>query len=71
MRAHTQHPARGRKNAHRIARVRTDIPSSNEDEPRPFEMFSDRLDESAEYERIIRDFVSVHDAVLAADEYDS
>lgn len=35
------------------------------------EMFSDSLEDRAEYERIIRDFVSVHDAVLAADEYDS
>lgn len=35
------------------------------------DMFSDRLDDRAEYERIISDFESVHDAVLAADEYDS
>jgi len=34
-------------------------------------MFSDRLDDRADYEQIIRDFVSVHDAVVAADDYDS
>jgi len=36
-----------------------------------FEMFSDRLDDQADYEQIIRDFESVHDAIVAADEYDS
>jgi hypothetical protein len=40
-------------------------------EPQELEMFSDRLDDAAEYQKIIKDFVSVHDAVCSADEYDS
>jgi len=71
MRAHTPHPATTRRNPHRVARAKAVVPPAPEEEPRGFEMFSDRLDDRAEYERIIRDFVSVHDAVLAADEYDS
>lgn len=39
--------------------------------PQAFDMFSDRLDDRADYEQIIRDFESVHDAIVAADEYDS
>lgn len=71
MRAHTQHPAKPGRNPHRVTRTKAVARPVPDEEPRGFEMFSDRLDDRAEYERIIRDFVSVHDAVLAADEYDS
>lgn len=40
-------------------------------EPQELEMFSDRLDDAAEYQKIIKDFVLVHDAVCSADDYDS
>lgn len=40
-------------------------------EPQELAMFSDRLDEAVQYENIIRDFVSAHDVVRSADEYDS
>jgi len=39
--------------------------------PQELEVFSDRLDEAAEYQEIIKDFVSVHDAVCSADDYNS
>jgi len=71
MRVHTQHPARMRRNAQGARRAKAMTGPAPKREPQPFEMFSDRLDDRAEYDQIISDFVSVHDAVLAADEYDS
>ncbi|MDH3286881.1 MAG: hypothetical protein OEP48_04030 [Betaproteobacteria bacterium] len=75
MRAQTHQPARrgrpSKRNSQRVTLGRIAPWSIPGMEPHAFEMFSDRLDDRVEYERIIRDFVSVHDAVFAADEYDS
>jgi hypothetical protein len=74
MRVQTHQPARrgrpSKRDTHRT-RGRTAAQSAREKQPYPFETSSDRLDDGADYEQIIRDFVSVHDAIVAADEYDS
>lgn len=75
MRVQTHHPARqgppSKRSRYRATRGRIATRPIGVGEPYALEMFSDRLDDRAEYERIIRDFVSVHDAVFAADDYDS
>ena len=74
MRVQTHQPSGrsrpSKRNTHR-ALGRTAAQSAREKQPHAFEAFSDRLDDGADYEQIIRDFVSVHDAIVAADEYDS
>jgi len=74
MRVQTHQPSRrgrpGKRNAHRIT-ARAGRRNGREERLYPFDTFSDRVDDSADDEQIIRDFVSVHDAVVAADEYDS
>ncbi len=74
MRVQTHQPARrgrpSKRRAHRVS-ARTAAGGAGERQTNPFDTFSDRLDDSADYERIIRDFESVHDAIVAADEYDS
>lgn len=60
----------GKRNTHR-ALGRTAARSVREKEPYLVETFPDRLEDGADYEQIIKDFVSVHDAIVAADEYDS
>lgn len=76
MRIETHHPVK-RERANRRNRHRANVGRAGRlrmpltDETALDDMFSDRLDDRAEYERIISDFVSVHDAVLAADEYQS
>ena len=74
MRVQMQQPARrgrpSKRTTHR-ALGRTAAQRAREQQANPVETFSDRLDEGADYEQIIRDFVSVHDAVVAADDYDS
>ena len=75
MRVETHHPARrgrpSKRNRYRARLGQVARRPMAKAEPYAFEMFSDRLDDRAEYERIIRDFASVHDAVFAADKYDS
>lgn len=75
MRVQTHHPARrgrpSKRNRFQATLGRIATRPIGVAEPYAFEMLSDRLDDRAEYERIIRDFVSAHDAVFAADEYDS
>ena len=75
VRAQTRHPSvpgRARKRDRQQAAVgRITARTMGGKGPYPFAMFSDRLDDRADYERIIRDFESVHDAVVAADDYDS
>jgi len=74
MRVQTHQPSRrgrlAKRDAHRVT------PKARRERARegglyPFETFSDRVDDGADDEQIIRDFVSVHDALVAADEYDS
>ena len=75
MRVQAHHATRrgraSKRDRHRAAHSRKTAPPIEVAAPYAFEMFSDRLEDRAEYERIIRDFVSVHDAVFAADEYDT
>lgn len=75
MRVETHHPARrgrsSKRNRYRARPGQVVARPMAKAEPYAFEIFSDRLDDRAEYERIIRDFASVHDAVFAADKYDS
>jgi hypothetical protein len=74
MRAQTHQPSRrgrpSKRNTHREM-GRTAARSAGRKEAYPFELFSDRFDDGADDEQIIRDFASVHDAIVAADEYDS
>lgn len=75
MRASVHHPAK-RTHVHavrsRVGRVhRAASRGRRPAEPQELEMFSDRLDDVAEYQKIIKDFVSVHDAVCAIDDYNS
>ena len=74
MRAQTHQPSRrgrpSKRNTHR-ALGRAAARSGSEKQAYPFDVFSDRLDDGTDDEQIIRDFASVHDAIVAADEYDS
>jgi hypothetical protein len=63
------HPARHRR-ANKHSRYPVALPVAR-GRANALEMFPERLDDQAEYERIIRDFVSMHDAVFAADQYNS
>jgi len=75
MRVQTHYPARrgraSKRNGHRATAGRIAAQPTPQKGRNALEMFSDRLDDRADYEQIIRDFVSVHDAIVAADEYDS
>ena len=75
MRVQTHHPSirrRARKRIkHQPTAGRIATRTMEEKGPYSFAMFSDRLDDRADYEQIIRDFESVHDAIISADEYDS
>jgi len=51
--------------------ARTAARSADRKQAHALELFSDRFDDGADDEQIIRDFASVHDAIVAADEYDS
>jgi hypothetical protein len=75
MRVQTHHPFIRRRARKRIKHQATvggiATRAMGEKGPYSFAMFSDRLDDRADYEQIIRDFESVHDAVVSADDYDS
>lgn len=75
MRVQTHHVVRGgraiKRNWHRPRRGTTAARSAPRKAVSAFEIFSDTLDDRVNYEQIIRDFESVHDAIVAADEYDS
>lgn len=75
MRVQTHQPSRrgrpSKRNRHQGTMGRSAAPTVRREQLYPFDMFSDRLDDRADYEQTIRDFESVHDAIVAADEYDS
>jgi hypothetical protein len=75
MRVQTHHPSRrgrpSKRNGDQARVGRMAARTVRGKGPQAFDMFSDRLDDRADYEQIIRDFESVHDAIVAADEYDS
>lgn len=56
------HSARGRTSPARVA--------AEHESDAELALFSDRLDEAAEFQKIIHDFVCAHEAQRAADDYD-